>query len=222
MSKVQLSRLMVLCAALAACSTADTNRTLTAPDAGPARSEATADLGFSTTVDGAYDVVFANEAASTQMAASLPQAAAGGRTSGHAGFTFTTPVLGITSEQYSFSAVSTDPSTFAAKGQFEMQLTSATGVQQKFHGDVVCMNTVGNVTRLAGQLTKVWVNNVQRPINAATHVIWTVVDNGEGQGATDTASFMFFNNATNAQTHCSTGFSPLQLNNQEGNIQVTP
>jgi hypothetical protein len=227
MSKVSLASLMVLCAALAACSDRETSRPLTAPDMGPAYNEAPAGLGFAFTVDGPFDLVFATEDASAQQAAAqmaaAPQAATGGRASGHVGLNFGVPTVGLLSEQYSFVALSTDPLTpFAAKGQFEMMLTAATGVEQKFHGDVICMSTVGNTTRLAGQLTKVWINNVQRPITGATHTIWTVIDNGEGQGTTDTVSPMFFNNAANAQLHCTLGFTPPLFPNQEGNVQVYP
>lgn len=227
MSKVSFTSLVVLCAALAACSDGDANRTVTAPDARPALSEAPADVGFGVTADGPFDVFFATEGASAQQAAAqtaaAQQAATGSRASGHVGFNFSVPTLGLSSERYSFVALSTDPApTFAAKGQYELMLTSATGVQQKVHGDVICMSTVGNTTRLAGRITKVWVNNVQRPITGATHTIWTVQDNGEGQGTTDTASPMFFNNAANAQFHCAVGFFPLQFSIQEGNVQVRP
>lgn len=227
MSKVSLTSLMVLCAALAACSDADTNRTVTAPDVRPALSEAPADVGFGVTPDGPFDVFFATEDASAQQAAAqmaaAHQPATGSRASGHVGFNFGVPTLGLLSERYSFVALSTDPApTFAAKGEFEMMLTAATGAEQKFHGDVICMSTVGNTTRLAGQITKVWVNNVQRPITGATHTIWTVQDNGEGQGTIDTASPMFFNNGANAQFHCTVGFPPPQFPNQEGEVQVQP
>jgi len=225
MSKVNVASLMVLCAALAACSDTDTNRTVTAPDVRPALSEAPADVGFGATVDGPYDVFFATEDASAQQAAAqiaAAQQSATNRASGHVGFNFAAPTVGLLSERYSFVALSTDPATFAAKGEWEMMLTAATGVEQRFHGDVICMSTVGNTTRLAGQIEKVWINNVQRPITGATHVIWTVVDNGEGQGTTDFASPMFFNNAANAQFHCTVGFPPPQFSVQEGNVQVSP
>lgn len=220
MSKVSLASLMVLGAALAACS----DRTVTAPDVGAAFSAAPADVGFSVTADGPFDVFFATEdAAALQAAAQIAgaqQSATGSRASGHVGFTFSPPFLNLTSERYSFVALSTDAATFAAKGEFELMLTVVTGAEQRFHGDVVCMSTVGNTTRLAGQIEKIWINNVQRPITGATHVIWTVVDNGEGQATTDMASPMFFNNAANAQLHCTTGFSPAQFSVQEGNVQV--
>ena len=226
MSKASLTPIIVLCAALAACSDSDTNRTVTAPDVAPAYSVAPADLGFGVTVDGPFDVFFATEDASAQQAAAqiaaAQQSATGSRASGHAGFTFSPPFLNLTSERYSFVALSTDAATLAAKGEFEMMLTVVTGVEQRVHGNVICMSIVGNTTRLAGQIEKVWINNVQRPITGATHVIWTVVDNGEGQGTTDTASPMFFNNAANAQLHCTTGFTPAQFTVQEGNVQVHP
>lgn len=196
MSKSSLGSLLVLCAALACADRGDTTRTPTAPDQ---------------TLQGA-----AQDAAAEQSVI-------GGRASGHIGFNFAAPTVGLASEQYSFTALATEPApTFAAKGQFELMLTAATGVEQKFHGDVICMNIVGNTARLAGQLTRVWINNVQRPITGATHVIWTVVDNGEGQGTTDIGSPMFFNNATNAALHCTAGFTPPQFSNQEGNVQVQP
>jgi hypothetical protein len=120
-------------------------------------------------------------------------------------------------------AVSTDPSTpFAAKGEYELMLTTVTGRTNKIHGDVICMSTVGNVARIAGQIRKVWVNNVQVPITAATHNIWTVQDNGEGKPTTDQASPMIFFPAAGAQFHCATGFTPPLFTPQEGNVQVQP
>src|SRR5688500_11273864 len=95
MSKVKFTSLMALCTALAACAERDTNRTVTAPDAGPAFSEAAADIGISYTLDGPSDVGSASEDASAQLAgaqllgaqlAASPQAASGSRASGHVGF----------------------------------------------------------------------------------------------------------------------------------------
>ena len=55
MSKLSVPSLVVLCAALAACSDGATNRTLTAPDARPRFSEAQADLSVGFTADGPFD-----------------------------------------------------------------------------------------------------------------------------------------------------------------------
>jgi hypothetical protein len=227
MSKLSVTSLVVLGAVLAACADGDTNRTVTGPDVRPAFDEAPGEPGFAATVDGPFDVAFTTDAPSAELAAAQiaasQKASTAGRASGHVGFSFGVPFLGIVSEQYSFVALGADPlTTLAAKGQFELMLRTVTGVEQKIHGDVVCMSTVGNTTRIAGQITKVWVNNVQRPITGATHTIWTVQDSGEGQGTTDRASLMFFNNAANAQTHCAVGFTPPLFANQAGNIQVRP
>lgn len=227
MSRTSATSLLALCAVLAACADGATPRTLTAPDAGPARDEAAADGGFAATFDGPYDLRFGGDdalplASAARVAAAAPSAD-GSRASGHVGFGFAAPTLGLVDERYSFVARGTDPATsVAAHGEFEMMLTTVTGVEQRFHGNVICMNTAGNVSRIAGQLEKVWINNVQRPITGATHVIWTVTDNGEGQGAVDTASPMFFNNAANAQTHCTVGFPPPQFAVQAGQVQVQP
>jgi hypothetical protein len=227
MSNASRTSLMVVCAALAACADRDTSHTVTAPDVRPTLSAAPADGRFGITPDGPFDVLLATGNASAQHAAAgmaaAPQRAAGSRASGHVGFSSGVPAVGLTSERYSFVALSTGPaSTFAAKGEFEVMLTAVSGLELKFHGDVICMSTVGNTTRVAGQITKGWVNGVPSPITGAGYPIWTVVDNGEGQGATDTASPMFFNSAANAQLHCAVGFAPLQMPIQEGNVQVRP
>ena len=228
MSKASLPSFMVLCAALAACADTSTTHTVTGPSVKAALSEAPADVGFGVTADGPFDVFFANDDdASAEMAAAQTAAArqstTGSRASGHVGFAFNPPLFNLASERYSFVARSTEPApSVVAKGEFELMLTTVAGVDQRFHGDVICMSIVGNATRLAGRLEKVWINNVQRPITGATHVIWTVVDNGEGQGTTDFASPMFFNNAANALRHCVVGFNPVRRPLQEGNVQVQP
>jgi hypothetical protein len=210
MSKASLSRFIVLCAALAAC--ADTNPTVTSPGARAVLNEAPADgIGFIN--DEPLDAVLAAAATSTQ-------AASGGRATGHVGFNSGLPI-GIASEQYSFSALATAVAPLSAKGSFEVMLTLANGRQNKIHGDVICMTIVGNTARVAAQIDKVWVNGVQVPITGATHSFWTVVDNGEGQGA-DFASPMLFTNAASAQFHCTTGWTPPQFSIQQGNIQVQP
>ena len=221
MSKVSRSSLIALCAVLAACADSTTNPAVTAPSAGATLNE-TAGLLGGTSVDGLFDLALATEGAPLQMAASAPQAASGGRASGHVSLSFTPPFLNLVTEEYSFVALRTDPLTpFAAKGQYDMTLTTAAGALQEFHGKVICMNTVGNTTRIAGQLTSVVVNGIARPINPnASHNIWTVTDNGEG--SPDTVSIMIFFPQPGAAFHCATGFTPPTFANQAGNIQVQP
>ena len=222
MSQVSRSSVIALCAVLAACAESATTPQVTASGARRASIELPADLRGGSTVDGPLDVTFAPGGGSTQMAASA-QAASGGRASGHVAFTFSPPWFSVASEQYTFVALRTDPATpSAAKGQYEMTLTTGTGVVQRFHGEVICMTIVGNMARVVGQLTKVVVNGIPRPINPnASHNIWNVTDNGEGQG-TDTASPMIFFPAAIAPLHCATDFIPPQFANQEGNVQIRP
>jgi hypothetical protein len=232
MSKASVANLVVLCAALAACS--DTNGPVTAPDARPALSEAAADLGGSYTLDGPSDLGSESEAASAQMGASLlapaqmaasAQTASGSRATGHVGFPTGWANTPITSEQYSFSALQTDPATLAAKGQFELAYTTGAPLPAgdvRIHGDVVCMIVFGNTSRVVGQITKVWRNGVPSPITANTHAFWVVVDNGEGASNPDWVSLVRFNNATIAQNYCVNGFGSSVSPNQEGNVQVQP
>lgn len=225
MSKVSRSSVIALCALLAACADNATNPTLTAPGARPAFNESLADLRGAVTADGPFDLVLGSGNVSMQQAAAAPQAATGGRASGHVGLTLGTGFFTrIATEEYSFTALRTDPLTpFAAKGQYDMTLITPTGVVQEFHGVVICMNVTGNRARVAGQLTSVVINGIPRVINpAASHNIWSVTDNGEGQGTTDTASPMIFFPAAIAPLHCATDFIPPQFANEKGNVQVQP
>lgn len=230
MSKASLPSLIVLCAAVAACSDSATTRTVTAPDARPSLSGASVDVGASYTVDGPSDAGLPGEGASAQLAgaqvmgaqlAASPQAASGSRATGHVGLTFPANP-GIVSETYSFVALRTDPATpDAAKGQYEVMYTTGAGTTIRIHGDVSCMNVFGNNARAAGPIRNVWRDGVQIPISANTHAFWVVVDNGEGSSTPpDQVSLMRFSNATIAQTFCATGFLSFVFPNQEGNVQV--
>ena len=230
MSKVSFASLTVLCAALAACSDSATNGAVTAPNARPSFSEAAAELGLTYDLDGSFDLSSATEDASVQMAAAqmfgaqlAPQAASGGRASGHVGFPTGVPGLGIASEDYSFIALSTDPATpFSAKGEFELNLTTVAGVTNKVHGNVICMGITGNTARIAGQITKAWRNGIP-VVPSRPNTVWVVVDNGEGQGAPpDQVSLMGFQTAALAATHCALGTPTIVFPNQQGNIQVQP
>ena len=226
MSKVFRSSVIALCAVLAACADSGTNPTLTAPGAGPAFNESLADLRGAVTADGPSDLFLGLGNASTQQAAAAPQAATGGRASGHVYLTLGTGFFtNIATEQYSFSALSTSnsPTPFAAKGQYDLTITLANGVVQEIHGEVICMNVTGNTARMVGQITNVVVNGIPRAINPATsHNIWNVTDNGESQPTTDTASPMIFFPAAIAPLHCANDFIPPQFTNEKGNVQVQP
>ncbi len=238
MSKVSVPRLMLLCAALAACS----DNTVTAPKSAASLSEASADLGASYTIDGSPELDLATDDASASSAmmfsaqllgaqlAASPNAASGPRATGHVGI-YLAANPGIVSEKYSFVALRTDPATpLAAKGQYEVQYTTGSGIEIKIHGDVDCMTTFvgvpgpfgGATARASGPIRKVWRNGVPSPITAATHAFWVVVDNGEGSQTTfpDFPSLMNFAPAGIAQNFCANGFGINVFPNQEGNIQV--
>ena len=225
MSKVSRSSFMVLCAALAACTNTDTTPTLTAPDVGPAYSAVPADLRGAVTMDGPSDLVLGSGSASTQQAATAAQAATGGRASGHVGFTLGTGFFtNIATEEYSFVALSTSnsPTPSAAKGEYDLTIVTATGVVQEIHGTILCMTVAGNTARMAGQITSVVVGGIPRVINPnQSHNIWSVTDNGEGQG-TDTATPMIFFPVAVAPLHCATDFIPPQFALEQGNVQVRP
>jgi len=223
MSKLSLTSLVVLCAALAACADSDTARTVTAPDVRPALIEASADINVGFTPDGPFELALPSGDASTQMAASA-QAASGSRATGHVGFPTGWPGTTIAFERYSFVALSTDPATpFAAKGQYDLSLVTTAGNTLDVHGDVTCMFTFGNTTRVGGQITRFLRDGVPAPIPpTGTHNIWVVVDNGESAATPDQVSLMRFGPAVAAQTYCATGFLSFVSANQEGNVQVQP
>jgi len=240
MSKLRFNSVIALCAAMAACSDSAT-RAVTAPVAGPSLSEASAERGASYTIDGPSELDLATDEASApfaQMAAAQlldaqlaasPNAASGSRATGHVGIYFPANP-GIMSEKYSFVALRTDLATpLAAKGQYEVQYTTGSGIEIKIQGDVDCMTTfvgnpgpfAGNTARMSGPIRKVWRNNVPSPITAATHAFWVVVDNGEGQQIfPDFASLMNFAPVGIAQNFCANGFGINVFPNQEGNVQV--
>ena len=227
MSKSALPSFIVLCVALAACSdSGETSRLMTGPGLTSSFSESSAEMGGSYTLDGPFEPAPVEEmsVSTLQAGAQIAAAATGSRATGHVGFPTGWPNTVIAAEQYSFSALMTDPATLAAKGQFEVMYTLAGGAGTvKIHGDVICMNAfAGNTARVTGLITKVWRNNVPSPITANTHAYWVVVDLGEGAANPDWVSLVRFGPAAIAQNYCVNGFGSAVSPNQEGNVQVQP
>jgi hypothetical protein len=209
---------------------------------GPARTpavldEAAADNSLGVSPDGPFDQAYPTEEQAAEAAPADPfaqpeaplsdqsaqQAATGGQALGHVGFAFNPPALGvIIDEKYEFVALTTaPPPPFVAKGEMEVQL-HAVNVEDKVHSDVICMSVVGNRARIAARVELLFINGALQPPRELYNV-WTVVDNGEGDGNTDTASLMFFTPSLAAALfHCSTGFALPSFPNQEGNVQVSP
>lgn len=231
MSKGSVTSLIVLCAALTACADSTTNRTPTGPGARGDIGETAGDMGGAYTIDGSSEVGAGSDEAFAMAGAERlgvqldapAQSATGSRSTGHVGLFTTGPATGIANEKYSYTALQTDPATLAAKGQYEIQYTTVTGVEVRIHGEVACMIAFfGNTARAMGPITKVWRNGVQIPITANTHAFWVVVDNGEGAANPDFVSLMRFGPAALAQNFCNNGFGSQVFANQEGNIQVQP
>jgi hypothetical protein len=226
MSKVSRSSVIAFCAVLAACAESATNTMVTEPAARPSLNESLADVRGAVTADGPSDFVLGLGNASMQRASAAPQAATGGRASGHVYLTLGTGFFtAVASEEYSFNALSTSnsPTPLAAKGQYDLTIITATGAVQEIHGSVICMTVTGNTARMAGQITSVVVNGIPRAINpASSGNIWNVTDNGEGNGTADTASPMIFFPVTVVPLHCANDFIPPQFANEKGNVQVKP
>ena len=53
-------------------------------------------------------------------------------------------------------------------------------------------------------------------------MIWTVVDNGEGNGPPDQISQMIIVNSDQRTFHCTSGFNMTLYPEEQGNIQVRP
>ena len=226
MSNVSRSSIIAFCVVMVACAESATSPLVNAPSARPVFTGSLTDLRGAASVDGPSDLVLGSGNASTQQAAAAPQAATGGRASGHVYLTLGTGFFTqLASEEYSFSALSTgnSPSPLAAKGEYDVTIITATGAVQEIHGSVICMNVAGSAARMVGQITSVVVNGIPRVINPTqSHNIWNVTDNGEGQATADTASPMIFFPASLAPLHCPNDFIPPQFVNEKGNIQVQP
>jgi len=215
MSKTHVTAVLVLGILLAGCEQ-PTDPVLAVPDRGMPTSEPTHMLGL--TADGPFDEVQGTARASIQ------QAATGGRASGHVDFE--TPIGTIASEHYSFTALQTAASGFAAKGAYELHLTTVSGNNNRAQGRVICVAVVGNQARVAARVERLWIAGVRRDPDeffaTGLHNIWNVTDGGEGEGAVDAANLMFFTDAAGAALHCDVGANPVpQVATDKGNVHVS-
>jgi hypothetical protein len=212
MHNVRFTGLLALCAALAACDQSPPTSDLTAPQHRPSLNvAAAAEAGLVPFVD-------ANALAIDDAA--VQQAATGGRASGH--FAGGDPTLGIADEKYSFTALSTEPKTLAAKGEVETHATTTAGTSFKTHATVTCLSIVGNRGWIGAVTTKVWINNQVVEFPGLTQ-LWKVVDNGEGGKApADAGSLMRFGNPGDDQLNCEARPAWEEIPTAEGNIQVRP
>lgn len=126
--------------------------------------------------------------------------------SGH----FSTPAY-PRGRRFAFSAVR--QADGSVKGQYE--LMTANGLQ--IHGEVTCITVVGNTARIGGIAT----NSETGWDGSPTW--FTVVDNGEGNGAPDQISLLSanLNPAVRADLrHCDSGVQRFMRPIERGNVQV--
>jgi hypothetical protein len=143
----------------------------------------------------------------------------GGSASGHADV-HGTPVQGIQDERYSFTARSTDVFPLA-KGQVEVHFRRFTGEEGTVHAEVTCLSVVDNQAWVGSRVTKFVFEGQEEPERLGTPMIFRVLDVGEGKGATDLASLVFFPPAGGDLAHCTT-HPNFPILRESGNIQVKP
>ena len=162
---------------LAACADGATDRTVTAPDAGPTLDVVTA------SADIAVTDLPTGEGLALAAEVGTEQAATGGRATGHADIT-----IGTVGEKYSFSALSTG-SFPNAKGQAEVHITSTLGLTN-VHADVNCLAILGNNAWVSGLVTKFRRNGEDLPFPPGFQMLFRVQDNGEDGTTVDMASLV--------------------------------
>ena len=171
MSRKANAVVLATCVALAACDNDTQVSGITAPE--------TADLAASVADPGATPYDWAEFALATSPSADetidAAQAATGGRATGH--FELSMPIGNRAAEQYSFTALSTDPAP-TAKGQVELHTLFAFGAESMVHIDVDCLVIVGNQAWFSGPAKRYVVDGVPQP--PGLYLVFRVEDNGEG------------------------------------------
>jgi hypothetical protein len=164
---------LAVCAALAACDHETSAPGITAPERAPTDLAATmADPG-PTPYDWAEFALAADPSPDQQVGAA--QAATGGAASGR--FELSAPIGNRAAEQYSFTALSTNPSP-TAKGEIALKTLFINGVESNVHLDVDCLVIVGNQAWFSGPARRYVLGGVEQP--PGLYLVFRVEDNGEG------------------------------------------
>jgi hypothetical protein len=105
----------------------------------------------------------------------------------------------------------------SVSGEFELKTEQANG--GRLHGTVLCFTVAGNRARVGGVI-----DQSSTPLaSVGTHVLWTIVDNGEGANdPPDQTSDFIPVSPAQAAFHCATGFNLQLIPVQSGNLQVRP
>jgi hypothetical protein len=110
--------------------------------------------------------------------------------SGHAEV-HATPVQNLRDETYSFTARARGLAPSAA-GQVEVHALQFTGEQFSVHADVTCISVVGNQAWVGARVTRFVADGQELTGRVGEPMVFRVVDAGEGRGAADLASLVFF------------------------------
>jgi hypothetical protein len=153
---------------------------------------------------------------------SSPLSGSGGKASGYADV-HGTPVQNVKDETYSFTAVWTDAPPLA-KGQVEVHLLRFTGQEVSVHAEVTCLSIVGNDAWVGSRVRRYVLDRQEIPERAGWPMIFRVRDLGEGEGAIDLASLVFFFPGGDGDLgYCNTiPDFPILRESSAGNIQVKP
>jgi hypothetical protein len=146
--------------------------------------------------------------------------ASGAGASGYAEIHGTT-VQGIKDEIYSFTALSTG-SGFAAMGQVAVHFLTFTNNEVTVHAEVTCVSVAGNQAWVGSRVTRFMRDGEAVPARVGQSMVFTVMDVGEDDGATDLASLVFFTSASDGDlAFCNTRPAvPLLRQSTNGGIQV--
>jgi hypothetical protein len=144
--------------------------------------------------------------------------ASGASASGYAEIHGTT-VQGIKDEIYSFTALSTG-SGFAAMGQVAVHFLTFTNSEVTVHAEVTCVSVAGNQAWVGSRVTRFMRDGEAVPARVGQSMVFTVMDVGEDESATDLASLVFFGSDGDL-AFCNTRPAvPLLRQSTNGGIQV--
>jgi hypothetical protein len=179
---------------------------------------AAAALFLSLSCDNRLEPLTGERALTAEVSALL---ATGGSASGHA-VVQGTPVQNVQDQRYSFTAISTDVFPLA-KGQVQVHYVRFTGEEITVHADVTCVAVEGDQAWIGSQVRRLVFDGEAVPERIGSPMIFRVLDLGEGGGATDLASLVFFPPPGGDIAHCTTRPEfPILRESAVGNIQVKP
>ena len=130
-----------------------------------------------------------------------------------------TTVQGIKDEIFSFTALSTG-SAFAAMGQVAVHFLTFTNSEVTVHAEVTCLSVVDNQAWVGSRITRFARDGEAVPARVGQPMVFTVMDVGEDEGATDLASLVFFGSSDDLEFCNTRPAIPVLRLSTNGGIQV--